>query len=390
MDWSTFITTFLAGGAGAGVTVALVESWLHFGRERWQRRKEFLEHQLHLYGPAYALIAQNRDAFDRIRKIHASSEKHHRGVSGAGEAVDDTIEVGNQHIREVVEPNNVRLERLFNDNLHFVDPGDIELVTQFLHDMNNARVEANRGKGPKLPMSIKLDLPLISFMRPELIERFERQFRAKQAELRRMLRTEQGSWRVTPSFRMNLSHRGRWFLRRVCVPIVTGLAVAFFWHLFNVIKPWKIGLWLPYAYEYQYRGATNEAGNRTKEILRNVPVAVHAANEPVGFVFAVGNKNIRSLKHASLHLKLPKGVTVDDAGPFTPFWGNEEYFFYYEDQLINYGVIQATERADKEGGSKGAIRLRFEKPGRYELKYFVVGEDIKSVVRTFEVNVGGG
>ena len=178
----------------------------------------------------------------------------------------------------------------------------------------------------------------------------------------------------------------RWLSRwraRLVLPVVTGLLVALFWHGFEVIKPWNIGLWLPYAYEYRYRDATSDRGNESREILRDIPIIVPFTDKPVGFVFAIENKNIRSLKNVSLHLSVPQGVEVTDPGPFTPFWPNKEYFFYYTGQVINNGIIQATEAGD----GKGKIYFKFKEPREYRFTYYIAGEDIKRVVKTFNVKV---
>ncbi len=181
------VLSFLNTILGLGICTAAVQSWLQFRREQWQRRKEFLEHQLQVYGPAYALISQNRDAFNRIRQIHEVSQQKYSGVIGATEDVEKTFQIANEHIYQVVEENNVKLDKLFNANLHWLDPKDIDLVTQFLHDRNNARVEYAKRGGAKLPPTVAMDLPSISFIRPELIQRFEARFRAKQGELQTLL-----------------------------------------------------------------------------------------------------------------------------------------------------------------------------------------------------------
>jgi hypothetical protein len=190
-DWKDFLMHLLAGGLGAGVVIAIVEYILGFRRERWLRRKEFLEQQLQLYGPAYCLVAQNRDAFDRYNEIHKAGEEQYSGRADArGEDISKTIEVANEHIWQTVEQNNERLFDMLNKNLHFLDPDDVDLIVQFFKDYRFLQVETSRDKGTELPLSIAQKLDSISFTRPELIDKIEQKFRKKQDEYRHMLKIE--------------------------------------------------------------------------------------------------------------------------------------------------------------------------------------------------------
>ena len=175
--------------------------------------------------------------------------------------------------------------------------------------------------------------------------------------------------------------------RTFVLPILTGLMVALFWHFFEVIKPWKVTLSLPYAYEYSYRGATNTPGNQTREILSTVPILVHLNDKAIPFVFAVGNDNIRSLRGVSLHLQLPQGIEVTDQGPFRPFWPNVEYFFFFSGQVLNHGVFYATESRNDVGEPKGPIYLRFSRPEEYEIVAIINGEDMLPVVKRVKIVV---
>lgn len=177
-----------AGGLGAGIVVAVLEYFLQFRRERWVRKKEFLEHQLQLYGPAYCLVAQNRDAFDRSRKINKAGTEEYSGKANvSGEDIKKMIEVSNEHITQTVRENNEKFFDLLNKNLHFLDPDDVTLVIQFFRDYRYLQVESSEDKGTELPLGVALRLERISFMRPELIDRIERKFHKKQTEYRHML-----------------------------------------------------------------------------------------------------------------------------------------------------------------------------------------------------------
>ncbi|MBI4355922.1 MAG: hypothetical protein HY597_05720 [Candidatus Omnitrophica bacterium] len=380
-----FSGTLLASGVVAAATTAT----LQFRSVRWERRKEFLEHQLRLYGPAYALIAQNRDAFERIKSIHVQGEKRLSGVIGAEKDIDATIAVANEHIRRIVLSNNEILEDMLKKNLHFIDPDDIQLVTQFFHDMANLKVETSADVGTKLPLLMALDLPNISFMRPGLIECFEQRFRQKQVQFREMLGSSKRHQRDLPTNKRPLCAVGLppriW--RTFAIPVLTGLMVALFWHFFEVVKPWKITLFLPYAYEYAYRGATNTTGNQSREILPVVPIRVRLTDKASGFVFAVHNDNIRSLHGVSLHLQLPPGVEVTDPGPFRAFWPNEEYFFSFGDAVLNHGVFYATEVRNTAGELKGSIQLKFSQPREYEIIATVSGEDMLPAEKKIKIVV---
>ncbi len=164
--------------------------------------------------------------------------------------------------------------------------------------------------------------------------------------------------------------------------LITGFAVSWSWSWFNEIKADKINLWLPYAYEYRYRGSQNERGQRSKAILPNEPITVGAESH---FVFALENDNAHSLKNAVLHLNIPAGVKVVDPGPFKPFWPNEEYFFDYDGQILESGVICATEILTPAGQHIGAISFRFKEPRDYTFSYFVSAEDLHPMFKVFTI-----
>lgn len=173
---------------------------------------------------------------------------------------------------------------------------------------------------------------------------------------------------------------------RFTLAVVAGLTVAISWHWINVIKPWRVSLALPYANEYNYRGAKAPADN-VRTIIEQVPITVPFSPDPVGFIFAVENGNIRTVKKCSFHLKLPAGVEVTDPGPYVPFLPNQEYFFDLGD--VNNGLAKViTDGRTKE--SKARISFRFNQPGRYRFGYYLAAEDMEGIKKRFIVVVGGG
>jgi len=182
MDWSVFFTVFLS----SGLAVAGAEAWLRFHYDQRYRRKEYLGHQLQLYGPIFALTAQNRDTFGRVNSI-----------LDQGNATD--VAVANSHIRQVIIPNCDRVEEELRKNPHFLDPEDIPLVIQFFHHQNNRRVEGSSGKGTTLSIQLVRELGRISYMPPQFIERFEQKFQTKQKQPREMLGHGWGPRRSVPA-----------------------------------------------------------------------------------------------------------------------------------------------------------------------------------------------
>jgi len=174
--------------------------------------------------------------------------------------------------------------------------------------------------------------------------------------------------------------QGWCFLNR---PLI--IAAVSFWLLhimyvhYNMIDTLnKTILHLPYAYTYNYRGATNEHGNRKREVLSNIPIEV-GINEEKKFWFMISNKNYRSLKDVYLTLIFPKGVEVEDLAKlkgWIEYQPNEQYSYRFPANFHN-GM----------GQESTALKLKFSTKENYIIKYYISGEDVQRKDREFLIKV---
>lgn len=189
----TLFATFFSGS----FVGSLLQNYFQSKKEKLERKTQFLEQQLRLYGPLYSLVVQNEDAFGRIEEIRnvakkeftgrVSDDPRFKGQETRTDEIEQTIDVQNAHIKETVLVNNEKMSQLLSENLQLVDPDDIELVTQFFRDYNYYKVEVPEDKGTRLPVLIALNISEISFMRPELIDRVKQKFVVKHHEFRKYL-----------------------------------------------------------------------------------------------------------------------------------------------------------------------------------------------------------
>jgi hypothetical protein len=135
----------------------------------------------------------------------------------------------------------------------------------------------------------------------------------------------------------------------------------------------KIGFQLPYAYEFKYRGATNEQGNRRREVLEQVPIEINV-NEERGFHFSINNKNVKSLKDVTLTLIFPNGTEVKDwkEQGWVEYQPNEQYSYHFDPNIHN-GMAQ----------NANPLKLKFSEKRDYIINYYISGEDIQRKDRKF-------
>ena len=155
-------------------------------------------------------------------------------------------------------------------------------------------------------------------------------------------------------------------------PILAGLSVAYIWHGINVIKDYKIHLYLPYAYEYEYMEATHDDPDR--KVLPTLPVEVKLDEKNRGMLrLGISNTNIRTLKKVMLHIRFSKDIKVIDYEGWTVWDPNKIYFTLVPD--INNG----------QGISLMPVTLEFSEAKIYKIGYTITGEDIKYIQRNFLV-----
>jgi len=165
----------------------------------------------------------------------------------------------------------------------------------------------------------------------------------------------------------------RGIMKWIAIPIITGLAVALLWHWFNVIKAHKINLYLPYAYEYKYLGATHNDPKR--KVLKKLPIEIKLDKNNRGTLrLGIFNANIKTLKKVSFHILFLQDIKVINYSEKWTCWEpNEKYFTSV--QNINNGIV----------ASLDPLELEFEEPKTYKIFYTITGEDIKYIQRSFFV-----
>lgn len=183
---------------------------------------------------------------------------------------------------------------------------------------------------------------------------------------------------IKPVFNFNgvettLAQKTKAYLIRKIIPtIATGLAVALIWHWFNVIKPYKIYLYLPYAYEYAYLGATYDDPGR--KVLEKVPIELQLDNSSRRLLrLGILNTNIKTLKKVVLHIRFPEGIKIVEHKGWVPWDPDKIYFTSVHD--INNGLAMSLQ----------PITIEFAEPKVYKISYTITGEDIKYIRRQFFV-----
>ncbi|MBM3292858.1 hypothetical protein FJY84_09315 [Candidatus Bathyarchaeota archaeon] len=174
----------------------------------------------------------------------------------------------------------------------------------------------------------------------------------------------------------------KWLWININRPLI--VAVVSIWYLnriyanYNMIDTLnKTILTLPYAYTYNYMGATNERENRLREILDNVPIQV-SIDEEKHFWFGIVNKNYKSLKDVSLTLIFPKDIEVKN-------WKEQGWIEYQpnEQYTYNFGV----NIHNGMGQNSKPLILKFSKKGDYPINYYISGEDIQRKDKNFTIRV---
>ncbi|MBL7152011.1 MAG: hypothetical protein ISS89_05465 [Candidatus Omnitrophica bacterium] len=144
--------------------------------------------------------------------------------------------------------------------------------------------------------------------------------------------------------------------------LVAGLLVNFCWANINAIKAEKIFLGSQYAYVYS--NYKNSSYNDNFRIIDEpLPWSLESNSS---LWLAVYNKNIRSLKKATLHVYFPEGIIVDkDSTPWQDVDPNKKYTYNFF-QNINNGLYLAPE----------PLTLKFVKKGDYIVRFAITAEDM--------------
>jgi hypothetical protein len=155
--------------------------------------------------------------------------------------------------------------------------------------------------------------------------------------------------------------------------LVAGLLVNGCWANINAIKADKIFIGSQYAYAYkQYKNSSHDDSFRI--IDKPLPWSLNANSS---LWLAVYNKNIRSLKKATLHVFFPKGLIVDKGNtPWQDVWPNERYTYNFQ-QNINNGLYLAPD----------PLTIKFPRKGTYIIDFAITAEDMPYKKGNFLIEV---
>ena len=173
-------------------------------------------------------------------------------------------------------------------------------------------------------------------------------------------------------------------IMKIALPIIIGVLVLFLWDCVSAIKPEKIEIYLPYAYEYKYQNgksygnATTQSGNQSRDIERNrlIPYELNANSSVMKLTLGIRNQNIKSLQNPSLYLRIPKDVEVVQSEHWVKY-SEKEYYLQMND-FINNGIGKNLPQP---------IYVKFNTKGKHEFYYYISGLDIKRIDRSFQVEV---
>jgi hypothetical protein len=187
------ITRLVFSFLGGGLVVGLLNLWQMSRQERKRRRIEAVRSELQgLYGPLQFFTSSNSQLFSLVDKLNEAYTAEYVGKNWSDSAHErvsaeamQTIDLSNEYIRQVVA-NNERILEILIQNYALIDPDDTEVFAQFIVDYTRNKTEYSEG-GLKTPLNIYEHLGSVSFMRPKFIAAVDKRFRAKKAELKRLL-----------------------------------------------------------------------------------------------------------------------------------------------------------------------------------------------------------
>jgi hypothetical protein len=191
----SLVVSFLGGG----IISALI-NWIRIEKaEKKERKIEFLEKQIQkLYGPLYYLILQNEKLFELNDKLDKAYDKEYiekqwsleKDTQNAiGQEASQTIGIKNEYI-EIVTKNNIKIRELLDQQYVFIDQNDIETAMLFFEHHIRLTTETDEKGKLKIPLNIYNHVGNISFLRPEVINRFKEKFSNKKVELDKLLKNK--------------------------------------------------------------------------------------------------------------------------------------------------------------------------------------------------------
>jgi len=188
------LISYVIAALFGGSIVSIIDWFRTYRREKRERHISILREQIqHLYGPIYYLVSQNKTLFQASANIHKAAEDAYFGKRFASSVletvtkdVNKTIEIANRYI-ELVVKNNEKIMDILNNNIHLAEIEDYENFSIFVKDYFRLQIETGRilksekevdktDSDPKLPFSVVLKLPRISFLDENFIKMVETRF----------------------------------------------------------------------------------------------------------------------------------------------------------------------------------------------------------------------
>ncbi len=194
MNSDNFVQIFVSF-VGGGVAASVISVWSNLRSQRKVKRIEEIRLQLqNLYGPISFLSNWNAKLLDiasAISKaydaefIQTKYSSDNSTQEGVRDVATQTIELGNQYVRQTKE-NNERIISLLEKYYSFIDPDDVEIVSRFVVDYVRMKTEVTE-KGTITPFMIYQHLGSISFIHPDFIKAMASRFRQLKDELHKLI-----------------------------------------------------------------------------------------------------------------------------------------------------------------------------------------------------------
>jgi hypothetical protein len=174
---------------GGGLVVAMLNLWHASRLDKIRRQVEFVKAQLgDLYGPLQFFTSCSVRISQISGEIHKAYAVEYEGKTSdaAAERAGKTIDVSNAYVARI-EANNKRIADILTNHYALIEPNDAEVFAKFMVDCTRRQTEFEDSGRLKTPLEIYRHLGDVAFLRPEFAEAVDKMFKAKQAELSRLL-----------------------------------------------------------------------------------------------------------------------------------------------------------------------------------------------------------
>ena len=188
------ILAYFGSGILGGLLVAGIQ-WARVSRSgKEKRHSEYIHEQLiKLYGPLFFMTTQNQELLNFCNKILGAHKEYFEGNKWSDDpdtrkTLKDeslsTIELSNEYARQVVV-NNEKIVNLLQASFAYIDVDDIEVIQTFIVDTIRMNKEFREERLKDIPFEVYQSLGIVSYSRPDFLNRIKDKFLEKQSVLKK-------------------------------------------------------------------------------------------------------------------------------------------------------------------------------------------------------------